>query len=471
NLGMPCRGLPKNVLFELSFHKRERLYRQSVNVDKKCIVFYVEPSGKQEGRTGNAPRQIVADENLRGRRKKLCIFAFESETIRETLCEDGRFQSNIHKKKWKLVLDRNKSYGDDLFVDDSFSSKSFVVEISNENVNQEALKSNDVATRQPESMQENDKIGDKSMPTEARAMATDLDSLREMQRKKEKKQGQTIMKLLKEDFGKQKSDATPVRLQKILVEISESVGYIQWNSNGYSGTATCFHLCSGYILTYRHVLELIVGKGVDKVEWPTIIQQSTQVNFHFENSCVAPDDKWFRIEPWADVIGENLDYVILKLKIDPPCGVPGLITRRSQPPLNGLVYIIGHPGGKEKSIDTCGVIPFASRQEEAKKRLSEGQRTDHNYIHLISHRDFVVLNSNVVTYDTNFFHGSSGSPALDSFGQLVAMHSAGFTFKLKGKENSMIEYGYSMRAILLDIEARFPEFYESVSLDVEMQEA
>ncbi|KYO40750.1 protein FAM111A isoform B [Alligator mississippiensis] len=119
--------------------------------------------------------------------------------------------------------------------------------------------------------------------------------------------------------------------------------------------------------------------------------------------------------------------------------------------------------GQEKSIDGCTVVPVCERGRVCNHRVKCGEKeacNDNNCgpggpkgqecIHMFTQRSFhdVVNNPNVVTYDTSFFGGSSGSPVFDTAGQLVAMHAAGYKYVNKRQPCSIVEFGYSLVAII-----------------------
>lgn len=84
----------------------------------------------------------------------------------------------------------------------------------------------------------------------------------------------------------------------------------------------------------------------------------------------------------------------------------------------------------------------------------------------------IAHNADVITYDTSFYFGSSGSPVFDSYGSLVAMHTAGFAYEYQHEISSIIEFGSAMKSILLDIKKNNSKWYEEVCVnqqEVEME--
>ncbi len=113
---------------------------------------------------------------------------------------------------------------------------------------------------------------------------------------------------------------------------------------------------------------------------------------------------------------------------------------------------MGHPGEGVKKMDPCFIIERENRQ----KHVSENQ-------HLINVMNEVCLKEicdssaceNKFTYDSCFYHGSSGSPVFDVDCNLIGIHSGGYEYKTEGDKTwSVMEYGCSMQPILENIKAQ-----------------
>ncbi|XP_062823216.1 serine protease FAM111A-like [Anolis carolinensis] len=294
--------------------------------------------------------------------------------------------------------------------------------------------------------------------------------------RKQPKHKNDIFRVYKEAFCKEKKNSIPVKLAYLHVNLSHSVGYIMWDKFLKKGSATCFVLCDKYILTCHHVVKFIVGEGVEEKDWARKISQSACVTFSYVDSHPNSDPgNWFELEEWFEISDMDLDFAVLKLKENENKSSPpdGLVEFTFDLPCNGLIDIIGHPDGETKQIDGCSVINVNERPEELLHRVQQEQETqciecgiDANgtkCIHLYNPRGFpeAIDNHNTVTYDTSFFHGSSGSPVFDRNGRLVAMHAAGYLYRGKCKEKSIIEFGYSMMSILAVIEKKNKSWYDS----------
>ncbi|XP_066580025.1 serine protease FAM111A-like [Amia ocellicauda] len=267
---------------------------------------------------------------------------------------------------------------------------------------------------------------------------------------------------MKVEFGKKKLQKDRVRIQKILMKCSEFIGYVWWNNNENRGSATCFHLGNGYILTCFHVVRDIIGKDIavntNRARWPSIFSKCTSIHFSYEKHN-PPAEADFGLEE-VFIPNEELDCAVLQLKkIKPEDSFPPAINGTAPPPLSGLVYLIGHPGGEEKSTDSCYIVPVMCQHKEAQKCFLEGSNEPcqesgccdpekDKCIHSFSLRSFDdITNPKFVTYDTCFYHGASGSPVLNSEGKVVAMHTTGYYYKTKEGGHSIMEFGPSILAI------------------------
>ncbi|EPQ05186.1 Protein FAM111A [Myotis brandtii] len=120
-------------------------------------------------------------------------------------------------------------------------------------------------------------------------------------------------------------------------------------------------------------------------------------------------------------------------------------------------------------ISQCG-----QRVQKYREHLQAGGYDDNmQYIHMYTQRSFqeIVPSPDVVTYDTSFYFGSSGSPVFDSKGSLVAMHTAGFRNLYESEFSSIIEFGSIMESILHNIKQNYGTWYEKLCItqqDVEM---
>lgn len=265
--------------------------------------------------------------------------------------------------------------------------------------------------------------------------------------------------IYKKYLGKVTENSTSVATCEHLVELSKSVGFMAWDNNGNTGTATCFVFRDNYIFTCRHVVHLLVGNDTDPSCWPNIISKCAKVTFSYKEFCPVGVD-WFSFEPWLEVSDETLDYAILKLRENGNGFPAGLFGQMSSPPSNGLIYLIGHPESQVKKIDGCAVIPLNQRlgrySELLQNEVAGPHAATYNTCPMFTQRSFLseAWCTDTVSYDTYFSSGSSGSPVFDASGKLVAVHTFGHFYKRAGIVHALIEFGCSMDAILSDIEQK-----------------
>ncbi|XP_069326731.1 serine protease FAM111B [Eulemur rufifrons] len=274
--------------------------------------------------------------------------------------------------------------------------------------------------------------------------------------------------IYKKYFGKVNMDSIPVATSEKLNCHSKSVGFMKWDNNGKTGNATCFVFNHGYIFTCRHVLKLIVGEGTDPRSWPDTISKCAKVTFTYKEFCPTSDD-WFSIEPWLEVSDETLDYAIFKLKENGNAFPPGLFRQISPQPSIGVVYIVGHPEGQVKQMDRCAVVSLSERLERFQHHhdgeMVEPHAATGNVCPMFTKRSFPSQSwdRNMLSYDTCFVEGSSGSPVFDASGKLVAMHAFGQFYRCGVKSSALVEFGYSMDSILFNIKEKNESLYKSLN--------
>ena len=57
-------------------------------------------------------------------------------------------------------------------------------------------------------------------------------------------------------------------------------------------------------------------------------------------------------------------------------------------------------------------------------------------------------------YDTSLFTGASASPVFDLNGNIVAIHTQGYTLNVGGGKCSLMEFGVTLQAIYKDLRKR-----------------
>lgn len=120
------------------------------------------------------------------------------------------------------------------------------------------------------------------------------------------------------------------------------------NSDGKEGCATCFVFTGLYIFTYQHVIDDIVGEGIEQSKWADKISQCVNVTCDYEEFLAKEDTSSFLVESWFEISDDILNYAVLKLKENGQQEPSGLYNRIAPIPSSGLIYIVGHHDIKQK---------------------------------------------------------------------------------------------------------------------------
>ncbi|CAH1250351.1 SIN3A [Branchiostoma lanceolatum] len=211
----------------------------------------------------------------------------------------------------------------------------------------------------------------------------------------------------------------------LIQERKKSVCRINWP--GGSGTGfllskgkvlTCYHVYEGMVRTLRMFHDL----GLYTATFFLSVGQVYTVRFHARMlKCHS----------------EELDYAILQLAVDDD--VAGTIDSlpflgRYLPTTEdnrNMVVVVGHPSGGDKMVDFCHMAGLDKRY----------------IIHVkFGNPDVPQEDPRKPLYQTGvMFHGSSGSPGFDTYGNVMLMHTRGFHPDKSSK--SIIERGVRLTAI------------------------
>ncbi|EGW12613.1 protein FAM111A isoform X1 [Cricetulus griseus] len=460
NLGMPVRCFPDGSHVLITFSKTESEEKEDNEVcgrfdqsPAECVVFYIHA-------VGNRQQRILRCRKLHKEGTKLCVYGFKGETIKTTLRKDGRFNSFVESAHWRLI--NNDTTIANTQPVDVLQGKLFQIDV-------ERKESPWVAMAAQKS-----ELEDRNF-SELKGYIVNLYPTLKREREKlrayikeesEKNKETSLFKAHRENFRKLTQNSTPGKVFKLLSQLSDSVGLIVWNNDGNRGSATCFLFKGLYIFTCRHIINDIVGEGIEPSKWPDIISECVRVTFDFQ---VFPgkEDSYCFVEPWFEVSDVTLDYAVLKLKKNGQHIPTGLCNRTPSGSLSGFIYMIGHPDGKYKIVDGCTVIP----QDEQMRKCENIQGREAfcgsdsiPYIYMYTQRSFQkkIHEPGVVTWDNVFYCGSSGSPVFDAKGSLVGMHTAGFICEYTSGVSSIIELGSSIKHILDDIKQKHERWYNEI---------
>lgn len=452
NLGMPLCCFPEGCHLVITFspcksepEDNKQLFEPQDQPSTSYVRFYIHAIGSKR-------KKILKYGELHKKGNKLCVYGLKGETIKDTLRKDGRFLSFVESDDWKLISELDTIIEITQPVDE-LDGKLFQVEAEQTN------------TPRITSVTQNSELENRSFHKVDKHIVDQYPILKEQREKlrayikkesDKRKKKASLFKMHKENFGKLTRNSTSVKVLKHLLQASDSVGFLWWNNNGNEGCATCFVFKESYIFTCRHVITDIVGEGVEPSKWASTISRCVKVIFDYEE-FPAREDNAFNVKPWFEISNINLDYAVLELEDNGRQVPAGLYNGIGPAPLNGLVYIIGHPDGEKKSKDGCIVVPQDNRErkceENVQAREAAGDYVSRSFVSVYTQRSFQELfdNSDVVTYDTTFFKGSSGSPVFDSNCSLVAMHTAGFLCEYQSGIHNIVEFGCTMESIIADI--------------------
>ncbi|XP_032084261.1 protein FAM111A-like [Thamnophis elegans] len=463
NMGMPLKYVPDRSQFELKSYNatNERWYRQYDDVKDECIVFCVHKIvSRMKSRRAQRIR-LIKNRDLLKEYCILCICAPKGESIKDAMCNDGRFLPFLKEENW--TLEDGATIIDNNFPVDNLSGQVY-------NIGVEPKPEPDCEMGQVSAKRQKLQDSELGVLHLYPKLKEERENIAKFLRYKKDK-----LEAYKRNYGKEMNGSLSCKLVRILAKNMDSVGFIGRRISGYfQWVGTCFVLHGRYILTCHHVIRKIVGEGIEAKDWGNRIKQLARVTFSYEE--LHRMETWFSLENWFEIADEDLDFAVLKLEENgsnshPP---PGLLHLNSPPPPNGPIFIIGHPKAGVKSIDVCLVVSVPERDKAIGDHLQKCLKIEHcicvcgyrpeKSIHRYNPEYFVLdtSNANVVTYDACFFEGSSGSPVFNKHGQLVALHAAGLAYEMKDKDCSIIEWGYSIDSIILKIKSTFKSWHDAI---------
>ena len=259
---------------------------------------------------------------------------------------------------------------------------------------------------------------------------------------------QLILNLARDDLKKNKPTSMPAILFQRLGPLLKSVGQISCGRK----TGTCWIVSGTLVITCHHVYRSFIKERNDVIN-PNL---PIEVSFDYFYSRLPEHIRTVEVDEDHDPQIESchLDYKFLRLKENEALadreGLGQFVRNHSLQ--EGLVTIVGHPGGNKMLTETCVVVTnFSWRMQLQQRHNSTGlHMTNDDRLRADQYQEQGCL-----PYDTTLFSGSSGSPVFDLNGNIVAMHMQGYTLKIDEKHKvSLMEFGVQFSAICEDMRRR-----------------
>ncbi|XP_059403196.1 serine protease FAM111A-like [Carassius carassius] len=439
---------------------------------------------KKEG--GPKVNLLLKSKALRSKVQYVCVYAFKGEKIKKALKRDGRFKKDIFQKHCALS-EFDKGMHEWSNPVDDLDGKAFqVVVLSDQNLpdSQEDLtfvktepnvasdadvaetadsSQNPIKTEQEKTPDGNTKSTNPStkqyfykpivnseeiLGILRHQFPVLLDTLKKRENLKNKSE---VQEYFRAEYGKSVENFLKVKKVKELMKLSDSVCQIR---RGDSALGTGFLLFDQYILTNAHVIG--ISTDLTKVNAEQFIAV-----FDYED---RDSEKRIQVKQLTDYYygkdeqGRHLDYALLELDDSGEIYFRKyhhlLDSLSSNLPTNRhQICIVGHPDEGVKKMDPCITIGTESRLDAEEKHKTENAECIH-VMRLKSVEEKWDFHKNQITYNSCFFHGSSGSPVFDADCNLIGIHTGGYVYGGHGKTTkSVMEYAFSIQPILNMIRA------------------
>uniref|UniRef100_A0A3Q2R2P0 Protein FAM111A-like n=1 Tax=Fundulus heteroclitus TaxID=8078 RepID=A0A3Q2R2P0_FUNHE len=434
------------------------------------VMFHVLTKG------GKNMTKIMRNPALKAIIHEITIYAYKGERVKQALKRDGRLLSTIFKKNFVLsnkstavktelsnIVDKLNDVTFQLILLDKSSPPPSLhgsLEDTNLEPNESQGQSESENDNTPKQEPECNQITTPGnllpeIPNSRATQAQLCSQFKEYVKDKIAKVPKLsrIQNLLRVDFGQNAQMCSEVKTMKTLMDLSEAVCQVRINGRPHG---TGFLLFGSCVLTNGHVIKDIYNETRD--------QLTQRVSVHFSYESVDQSDGVLDV---AELVcfecspdDPGCDWALLKLEVN-KIHAPALLQRSSFLPKEGGICIIGHPDGGVKKIDPCLIVPLHNRSKVVNGHCRGNQVINRHYRDNQGPVQFVTCSffhnvkeaihqKPVLTYESCFYHASSGSPVFDKHCNVVAMHSGGYVYRsLSGEPQSVIEFAHPLLTIIV----------------------
>ncbi|XP_044227786.1 serine protease FAM111A-like isoform X2 [Thunnus albacares] len=505
----PCRLIKKKrltVRYVKANNKAKQLASGSGLPQRKrpsgeLVRFHVLTKG------GKTVMKLMRNPALQKEIQEITVYAYKGEKVKQALERDGRFLETIFTKNCALSHTSTEVNTEMSNLVDDLDGKTFKIILLNKSsppesqpgslddaymVQNESPRSDSDENQDPqqqsittESMNDNKpkekpELNDvvvtfktiheipnsKTMRCNLSSQFKDVVNSMNMKSERVSKRSR-IQNLFHVEYGKNALTCNEVKTMKKLMQLSCSVCQVRING---MPAGSGFLLFDKFVLTNGHVVKDICNESTGQ-----LVQRVT-VHFSFESldqmegeqeSGANVVEEMVGGQYCCDVSGHKHDWALLSLCADQTLP-DGLLPHFGFLPQSGGICIIGHPDGGVKRIDPCVIVSSDKRSQTVERHYHEnpgGVLVENSYysesqetIQMVTRNFFenvaesVKHNRQVLTYETCFYFGSSGSPVFDKYCHVVAMHTGGFHYHSpRGELKSVIEYGHPLFIIMEQI--------------------
>ena len=273
-----------------------------------------------------------------------------------------------------------------------------------------------------------------------------------------------VFNFARDEISKNESTKKPAILLQRICACIKSIGQIKCGRI----VGTCWLVKDRLIITNYHVYMMFNTERIELGD-PNL---PIKVSFDYFYFNKPEHIRTVEVDEQGDPQIENshLDYKFLRLKEGEAISHRARLGQfvRNRRLQEGLVIIVGHPAGREMLEETCVVVSNHSwrerirqRHEKFRQMNQEGQqRHDADFqppaaVHM-ANEDLLrsAQRNERLPYDTSLFSGASGSPVFDLSGDIVAMHTQGYTLDVEAGKCSLMEFGVQFGAICSDLKRK-----------------